>query len=530
MENLLEIKKLSCAENKKRLKSEFNNALKDNKKAKMIGSFILTDKAISRFYKLESNLLAKNHVLIEGPTGSSKTKTVQIYCLIKNLELIQFNMSGETNEEDLKGRTLSDPNSFSGFKFIKGHFADAFINGKILLLDEINLANQGVLNFIANALDSKLLVLEQDENEKDGSNVFQIHENFRLIATQNPNDTSYICKREDLPEKLLQLFNVIYFPALTKNEIKEISKKIAEKNEYKNNIIIEEIANIHSNLIDSEIAKKSPQCFTIRDINSVIKSISKKKNPDFAIDALMCFYGMRFEKKERQTFYDQLMTNENLPKNELKYEFPKNIYKNFFPTKSFEQVDKYAKIAIENGKHILFTGREGNGITSIAKLIANRYSRNSNKDFTFVFTEETTIGDLIGRFIPASSKNSENNIIEWKNGPLTEAIINGYSGVFLNIDSVDSKILERINSLLDQKETETDNYFKINENPNLKKILINQNFRFYCTCSYDKLDSISDAFLNRLTVIVIDNQLEDIQKYELEQLIKVLIDQENMNI
>ena len=430
MENLLEIKKLSCAENKKRLKSEFNNALKDNKKAKMIGSFILTDKAISRLYKLESNLLAKNHVLIEGPTGSSKTKTVQIYCLIKNLELIQFNISGETNEEDLKGRTLSDPNSFSGFKFIKGHFADAFINGKILLLDEINLANQGVLNFIANALDSKLLVLEQDENEKDGSNVFQMHEDFRLIATQNPNDTSYICKREDLPEKLLQLFNVIYFPALTKNEIKEISKKIAEKNEYKKNIIIEEIANIHSNLIDSEIAKKSPQCFTIRDINSVIKSISKKKNPDFEIDALMCFYGMRFEKKERQTFYDQLMTNENLPKNELKYEFPNNIYKNFFPTKSFEQVDKYAKIAIENGKHILFTGREGNGITSIAKLIANRYSRNSNKDFTFVFTEETTIGDLIGRFIPASSKNSENNIIEWKNGPLTEAIINGYSGVF----------------------------------------------------------------------------------------------------
>ena len=76
MENLLEIKKLSCAENKKRLKSEFNKALKDNKKAKMIGSFILTDKAISRLYKLESNLLAKNHVLIEAPTGSSKTKTV----------------------------------------------------------------------------------------------------------------------------------------------------------------------------------------------------------------------------------------------------------------------------------------------------------------------------------------------------------------------------------------------------------------------------------------------------------------------
>jgi len=154
MKKLPEIKNLSCEESKKRLKDEFNKAMKNNEKAKKIGSFIPTKKAISRLYKLESNLTAKNHVLLEGPTGSGKTKTVQIYCTIKNLELVQFNMSGETNEEDLKGRTLSDPNSFSRFKFVKGHFADAFINGKILLLDEINLANQGVLNFIANALDS----------------------------------------------------------------------------------------------------------------------------------------------------------------------------------------------------------------------------------------------------------------------------------------------------------------------------------------------------------------------------------------
>ena len=148
MEKLPEIKKLSSSESKQRLKAEFDKALTNTKKAKLIGSFIPTKKAISRLYKLESNLLAKNFVLLEGPTGSSKTKTVQIYCIIKGLELVQFNMSGETNEEDLKGRTISDPNSFSGFKFVKGQFADAFINGKILLL-----ANPGVLNFIANALD-----------------------------------------------------------------------------------------------------------------------------------------------------------------------------------------------------------------------------------------------------------------------------------------------------------------------------------------------------------------------------------------
>ena len=222
MKSLPEINKLSSKKNKELLKKEFDKALKDKEKAKKIGLFIPTKKAISRLYKLQSNLTAKNHVLLEGPTGSSKTKTVQIYCILKNMDLVQLNMSGETNEEDLKGHILSDPNSFSGFKFKRGHFAEAFIKGKILLLDEINLANQSVLNFIANALDSKMLYLEQEENE-DGSNFFPMHENFRLIATQNPNNASYICKREELPEKLLQLFNIIYFPALTEMEMKEKS-------------------------------------------------------------------------------------------------------------------------------------------------------------------------------------------------------------------------------------------------------------------------------------------------------------------
>ena len=244
----------------------------------------------------------------------------------------------------------------------------------------------------------------------------------------------------------------------------------------------------------------------------------------------MCFYGMRFEKDEREKFYNSLINNDNLPKNESKYEFPQKIYQTFFPTKSFKMVDKYAKIAFENGKHILFTGREGVGITSVAKLITDKYSRNKNKDFTFVFTEETTIGDLIGRFVPTSSKNSENNIIRWENGPLTEAIINGYSGLFLNIDLVESKILERINCLLDEKEKEFDNTFQITENPNLKQIIINKYFRFYCTCSIDKLDYLSDAFSNRLTVIVIDDQLEDIEKDDFKKLIKIIMEQEQLNI
>ena len=206
MEKLPEIAELSSEENIKKLKQKFEDALKDEKIVQKIGSFIDTDQAISRLYELESNLLANNYVLIEGPTGSSKTKTIQIYCIIKDLELVQLNMSGETNEEDLKGRILSNPNSFSGFGFKKGLFADAFINGKILLLDEINLANQDVLNFIANALDSKILILEQDENS-DGSHIFNMHEKLSFGRSISSSSSSSMSGLD--PTKLKELALVL---------------------------------------------------------------------------------------------------------------------------------------------------------------------------------------------------------------------------------------------------------------------------------------------------------------------------------
>ena len=526
-EALPSINKLSAKQFKKEIEEELIKYINDPEKLNQIGSFIFTKKAISRLQKIDSNIKNGNYLLLEGPTGSSKTKSIQIYCKLKGLELIQFNMSGEITEEDLKGRILSDSNSFSGFKFKRGYFSEAFINGKILLLDEINLANHAVLNYIANALDSKIIVLEQEENE-NGSHIFEMNKNFRLIATQNPNKDSFIGKREELPEKLLQEFNIINFPSLSKKELEEISIKIAEKNGYNDYEIIRDISDIHFNWVHSNEAKASPQLFTIRDINSVINAISKKENPEYPYDALICFYGMRYPPEERDSFKKLINEKKYISNRKKNYEFPRNQFKYCYPTKSFKEVDKYSQIAISNGRHILFTGKSGVGITSIAKWISSKYSKNPEKDFTFIFTPETTIGDLIGRFSPSCSDNFKNNIIEWTDGPLTDAIKNGYSGLFINIDSTDSKILERINCLLDIKEKESDYFFKIPENPEIECIKIDPNFRFYCTCPIDKLNTLSDAFLNRLTVIFIEDQLKDMDNNAIKDLIRNLMDQEEL--
>ena len=46
--------------------------------------------------------------------------------------------------------------------------------------------------------------------------------------------------------------------------------------------------------------KKSPQFFTIRDLSSIISSLNKIE----PCEAILCFYGSRYEKNEKR-FYEK---------------------------------------------------------------------------------------------------------------------------------------------------------------------------------------------------------------------------------
>ena len=52
------------------------------------------------------------------------------------------------------------------------------------------------------------------------------------------------------------------------------------------------------------------------------------------------------------------------------------------------------------------------------------------------------------------AKSFHHNIMNWEDGPLTKAIKEGYSGVFTNISSAQTKVAERLNGLFDPKDTE----------------------------------------------------------------------------
>ena len=103
----------------------------------------------------------------------------------------------------------------------------------------------------------------------------------------------------------------------------------------------------------------------MRDVNATIKAISEGQDPS---DAVNCFYGSRYRGKEFIHFMEILKTKYSpLYKNlntipELPNDFPK-CYSNYSLKKAFY----FANIAKRNGRHLLIVGKEGNGITQIAK-------------------------------------------------------------------------------------------------------------------------------------------------------------------
>ena len=117
--------------------------------------------------------------------------------------------------------------------------------------------------------------------------------------------------------------------------------------------------------------------------------------------------------------------------------------------------------------------------------------------------------------------------MNWEDGPLTKAIKEGYSGVFTNISSAQTKVAERLNGLFDPKDREEDYFFDLSQNAENPIIPINKNFLFVSTCNTDKLKNLSLALLNRFMVINLSNQLEDLTSDDIKKLIKIILENEN---
>ena len=498
---------------------EYDKSILDNK------NFILTPKSIERIKKLSYYISKGVPVLLEGPSGTSKTFSTEFACLVAKTKkpLIKFNISSDTVPSDLLGKMVSDKNSLAGISSQEVNFLRAFKYGHPLLLDEINLGNQAVLECIEGVLDSEMISIEVPGFPLT---IIKKHPDFALIATQNPNKGLLANKIQNLGKKFMSKFQVITFPEFTEDELYRIAIGLANKLKFNGDKkILEDLVKFHKKWASYEEIKDEVLCFTVREISASIKAFSEGKN---IFDTIMTIYGARYQRPLREKLEKLLRSYssfQNLQSGELT--IPKN-FPNCFKNKAILEAIRAIKFSLDNNRHVIISGKEGSGKTQLALWFSEWYSkeRNINKDNIFycLCTEELKCSDLIGRQSPTNSSDSGKELIEWKKGFLSNAIENGGIVILDALDQASAAVSERLNRLLDHKHDETEKAkFEVPENPQKPEIDIHLNFRLICTIDIHKINQMSPAFANHFDIIVLEDQMEFITEEEKKELIKFLL-------
>ena len=124
-----------------------------------------------------------------------------------------------------------------------------------------------------------------------------MHKNFDIIATQYPNKGAFANKRQELGIGFLSRFQKINFPNFTKEELIDMAKGLAKQNNYKGNEdILTDIVIFHMDWQEETSSVDDVQCFTIREIEGIIRALAQNKN---IYDTIMTVYGARYQKKIR---------------------------------------------------------------------------------------------------------------------------------------------------------------------------------------------------------------------------------------
>jgi midasin len=124
-------------------------------------------------------------VLLIGETGCGKTTLAELLAVVTKRKFFSINCHKHMEASDLLGslRPCVNPNSKAKFEFVNGVVIEAMLEGGILLIDEINTAEDSVLERLNQVLESGEIGIERGE----GWETINAKEGFCIIATMNPS-------------------------------------------------------------------------------------------------------------------------------------------------------------------------------------------------------------------------------------------------------------------------------------------------------------------------------------------------------
>lgn len=370
------------------------------------------------------------------------------------------------------------------FLWEDGVLVKAMKQGDILLVDELNLAEDAVLERMNSVLDVGRSVTLAEKGKEPPETVIA-HPNFRMVATMNPGGDY---GKKELSPALANRFTQIWVPPI--NELSEWACIVDAKMDSKNGK-----HEWNRTLIDfAERFRKCttglPMSITVRDLLAVIQFVNQTKEAFGGWTALVHGISMVFLdglelhlgtqgtetlSKIRALALDHLQ--KLIPKgfhsaieqafgNLEKAEWHQNA-EGFFvglfgipmgdlEPKIHSKYDLMAPIpkrnafrllrAMQLNKAILLEGSPGVGKTS---LIASLAAMTGHKLIRVNLSEQTDMMDLLGADLPSSDGNAGS--FRWCDGPLLSAIKSGHWILLDELNLATQQVLEGLNALTDHR-------------------------------------------------------------------------------
>lgn len=177
--------------------------------------YIMTPSVENKLIDLARIIVTRRFpVLIEGPTSSGKTSSIEHLARRTGHRFVRINNHEHTDIQEYLGTYVSDP-STGKLVFKDGLLVRALRNGDWIVLDELNLAPTDVLEALNRLLDDnrELVIPETQE-------VVRPHPHFLLFATQNP--PGLYAGRKVLSRAFRNRFLEVHFEDVPQDELETI--------------------------------------------------------------------------------------------------------------------------------------------------------------------------------------------------------------------------------------------------------------------------------------------------------------------
>ena len=477
----------------------------------------------------------RDPVLLQGETSVGKTSLIHYLADLLGQKVWRINNHEHTDIQEYLGAYCSSKTGELIFE--DGVLVKAMKNGNWVILDELNLAPTEVLEALNRLLDDNRELYVPETNK-----LIKAHPEFMLFGTQNPAG-SY-SGRKILSRAFRNRFIELNFDQIPEDELKTIISKRCDLPSSYSTKIINLMKSLRSQRSLSNMFAGKSSFITLRDL---FRWANRYSNASLSCEQVLFDWNLFLAQQGFMLLAGRARNDidNNCIRSSIEKTFkvnlkPEEIFK--FPSHKskgvctprylrslIEMIDEHsdsfeiawtAKMvrmailvsnALENKEPVLLVGDTGCGKTTICQLLAQSIDQNL---FTVNCNMNSDASDFIGSLRPVRNHESSDidtdeslesmaaSLFKWQDGPVTQAAKTGGILLLDEISLADDSVLERLNSLFEEKRT-----LLIAENTQDNKIDVidvHDEFRVVATMNpsgdYGKKE-LSIALRNRFTEI-----------------------------